>query len=179
MIISNVSTGFFSRNAYQGSWSNSFACAITNAVKVCGNYSTTVAGNNDGISCNNSNITGTVTFPGTAVFSGTAQFGALTTTLGGSATIFDHTSFAGAAAGTKIRDGLSVGGTFVVGMGFKPNDVQQATQIVAEVDYPLSFATNYVAAEWVPIPGRILLRGSNYVLYGISPLATNVITALQ
>lgn len=56
MIISNVSTGFFSRNAYQGSWSNSFACAITNAVKVCGNYSTTVAGNNDGISCNNTNV---------------------------------------------------------------------------------------------------------------------------
>lgn len=68
-IITNNSTGFFSRNAYQGSWSNTFACAITNAVTVCGNYSTTVAGNNDGISCMNSNATlaGTITGNGSGL----------------------------------------------------------------------------------------------------------------
>ena len=121
----------------------------------------------------NHNFTGNVTVSGTLIG------GSLQSTLGGSATIFDHATFAGAAAGTEIYDAIKVGGNTVAGPRWKPNDVQQATQIVFQVDYPLSFATNYTPAEWVPIPGKILMRGSNYVLYGISPSATNIVVNLQ
>jgi len=123
--------------------------------------------------------TANLTFSGNVAFTGTLIAGSLQSTLGGSATIFDHASFAGAAAGTEIYDAIKVGGNTVAGPRWKPNDVQQATQIVFQVDYPISFATNYTPAEWVPIPGKILMRGSNYVLYGISPSATNIVVNLQ
>lgn len=67
VIITNNSTGYFSRNGYQGSWSNTFASVITNAIDVCGNRSTSVAGDNDGITCTGTNITGTFTGNGSGL----------------------------------------------------------------------------------------------------------------
>jgi len=99
-----------------------------------------------------SNSMPVVTFNGAVKVAGTLEAGSLTTTLGGSVTIFDHTSFSGAAAGTTIWDAVGVGGTGVFGSQFQPNDVQQPTNIMFRVDYPTrqkyglgSFATNYLA----------------------------------
>lgn len=105
--------------------------------------------------------------------------GALTTTLGGSATIFDHATFAGAAAGTTVWDSLSVAGTGVAGPQFKPNDVQQPTNIMFRVDYPILVATNYVATDFIPEVGRIKYCYSNYVIYAVSPVKTNLISDLR
>lgn len=116
---------------------------------------------------------------GNVTVSGTLIGGSLQTTLGGSATIFDHTSFAGASAGTTIWDSLSVAGTGVAGPQWKPNDVQQPTNIMFRVDYPILVATNYVATDFIPEVGRIKYCYSNYVIYAVSPVKTNLISDLR
>lgn len=126
-----------------------------------------------------SNSMPVVTFNGAVKISGTLEAGSLTTTIGGSATIFDHASFSGAAAGTTIWDALSVAGTGVAGPQCKPNDVQQPTNIMFRVDYPILVATNYVATDFIPEVGRIKYCYSNYVIYAVSPVKTNLISDLR
>ena len=89
---------------------------------------------------------------GNNTFTSTLIAGSLQSTLGGSATIWDHTSFAGASAGQELFDAFAIAGNKVFGIQSQPNDVQQPTNIFFRVDYPTkqkyglgSFATNYIA----------------------------------
>ena len=112
--------------------------------------------NNTGIYGNGVGITN-LTFGGTTTVSnmtvtGTLIAGSLQSTLGGSATIWDHTSFAGASAGQELFDAFAIAGNKMFGIQSQPNDVQQPTNIFFRVDYPTkqkyglgSFATNYIA----------------------------------
>jgi hypothetical protein len=118
-------------------------------------------------------------FTGNVTVSGTLQAGSLTSTLGGSVTVFDHTSFAGASSGQVIWDSFGIAGKKVFGIQSQPNDVQQPTNIVFRVDYPISVATNYTASDFVPVTGRIKYCYSNYVIYAVSPTKTNLISDLQ
>lgn len=93
-----------------------------------------------------------ITLGGNVAFTGTLIAGSLQSTLGGSATIWDHTSFAGASAGQELFDAFAIAGNKVFGIQSQPNDVQQPTNIFFRVDYPTkqkyglgSFATNYIA----------------------------------
>ena len=89
---------------------------------------------------------------GNNTFTSTLIAGSLQSTLDGSATIWDHTSFAGASAGQELFDAFAIAGNKVFGIQSQPNDVQQPTNIFFRVDYPTkqkyglgSFATNYIA----------------------------------
>ena len=127
----------------------------------------------------NGTLTATTANLGTVTVTNVMMSGALQSTLGGSSLIFDHTSFSGASAGQVIWDAFGIQGTGYFGMHFKPNDVQQATQKVFRVDAPIMIPTNYSAANFVPIPGYLILAGSNNVIYGVSVGQTKVIADLQ
>ena len=93
-----------------------------------------------------------ITLGGNVTVSGTLIAGSLQSTLDGSATIWDHTSFAGASAGQELFDAFAIAGNKMFGIQSQPNDVQQPTNIFFRVDYPTkqkyglgSFATNYIA----------------------------------